>query len=86
MARRKAKDGGKRRLAAPAGLVGPVVYCPQCHHKTGKYRPPDGQPGVPVAGQICGGCKIRALAGTGNSSSQSVRAISGGLPGLGKRR
>ena len=86
MARRKAKDRGERRLAAPAGLVGPVVYCPQCHHKTGRYLPPDGKPGVPVAGQICGGCKVRAIAGTGNSSAQSVRAVSGGLPGLGKRR
>lgn len=86
MARRKAKDRGKRRLAAPAGLAGPVVYCPQCHHRTGKYMPPAGQPGVPVAGQICGGCKVRAVDGTRNSSAQSVRAVSGGLPGLGKRR
>jgi len=84
MARRKAKDGGKRKSAPPAGLVGPVVYCPQCHNKTGKYLPADGKPGVPVASQICGGCKVRAV--TEKGSAQSVRAVSGGLPGLGKRR
>jgi hypothetical protein len=70
------------------GLAGPVTYCPVCLHKTGIYKPRKGGPAGPVAGNRCGGCKKRAkdrkakLPSEGPSTS--VRAISGGLPTLGK--
>ena len=71
------------------GLIGPVVYCPVCHNKTGIYRPKKGSAAVPIPGGRCGGCSKRAqdrkteLPAEG--SSRSVHTVSGGLPTLGKR-
>ena len=74
-----------------AGLSGPVIYCPECHHKTGNYKPKKGAAPVPVVGKRCGGCKARAKAKSRKAQpvsagpSTSVRTVPGGLPGLGKR-
>jgi hypothetical protein len=77
------------KLGAP-GLTGPVVYCPVCLNETGIYKPKKGSAAVPIPGGRCRGCSKRAedrkAKFPAKGSSKSVRAVSGGLPSLGKGR